>query len=71
MYKPSFTQVGQIPKEEFEKECFPVFAILRKNFQGKSGRGHRKVIQLYSANLGILFECATYGVGVIGKNTLA
>ena len=35
---PSFTQVGQIPKEEFEKVCFPVFAVYRKNFLGGSGR---------------------------------
>ena len=32
VYVPSFTQIGQNPKEEFEKVGFPVFAILRKNF---------------------------------------
>ena len=37
---PSFTQIGQNPKEEFEKVGFPVFAILRKYFLGRSGRGH-------------------------------
>ena len=46
-------QIGQNPKEEFEKVGFPVFAILWKNFLGGSGRGHSKVIQLHSGNLGI------------------
>lgn len=35
----SFTQIGQNPKEKFEKVGFPVFVILRKNFLGASGRG--------------------------------
>ena len=57
-------QFGQSPKEEFEKIGFPVFAILWKNFQGRSGRGQG--IWGYK-----FFECATYSVGVIGKNALA
>ena len=36
-----------------QKVGFPVFAILRKNFLGRSGRGHCIVIQLHSGNLGI------------------
>ena len=47
---PSFMQMGQNPKEEFEKVGFPVFA---KNLSTGSGRGHHKVIQLHSGNLGI------------------
>ena len=46
-------QIGQNPKDEFEKVGFPVFAILRKNLITRSGRGHCKVIQLHSGNLGI------------------
>ena len=37
VFVPSFTQIGQNPKEEFEKVCFPVFAILLKNFQAEVG----------------------------------
>ena len=50
---PSFMQIGQNPKEEFEKVGFPVFAILQKNFQPEVGVANRKVIQLHSGNLGI------------------
>ena len=46
-------QIGQNPKEEFEKVGFPVFAILQKNFQPEVGVANRKVIQLHSGNLGI------------------
>ena len=48
---PSFMQIGQNPKDEFEKVDFPVFC--EKNFLGGSGRGHCKVIQLHSGNLGM------------------
>ena len=65
---PSFTQIGQNPEEEFEKVGFLVFA--KKNFKAEVGGASRKVIQLHSGNLGIQ-EYETYGVGVIGKNTLA
>ena len=41
-------QIRQNPKEEVG---FPVFAILWKKFLTRSGRGHRKVIQLHSGNL--------------------
>ena len=46
-------QIGQNPKEEFEKVGFPVFAILCKNLPIPSGRGNHNVIQLHSGNLGI------------------
>ena len=75
---PSFTQIGQNLKEEFKKVAFPVFAILRKTVKAEVGVANSKVIQLHSGNLGMqffdfskFFECATYGVGVIGKNALA
>ena len=47
---PSITQIGQNPKEEFEKVCFPVFAILwkkKKTFLVEVDMANSKVIQLH------------------------
>ena len=50
---PSFMQIGQNPKKEFEKVGFPVIAILQKNFLPEVVVANLKVIRLHSGNLRI------------------
>ena len=66
---PSFMQIGQNPKEEFEKVGFPVFAILRNTLSRGSGEGSgRGQLQSDSAPFR---KSVDKCVGVKGKNVLA
>ena len=63
-------QMGQNPK--FEKVGFPVLAILQKNFLPEVGLATAKWFSSIQGIWGYkVIECATYGLGVIGKNVFS
>ena len=65
----SLVLIGREMWEEYGKNTFAVFAILRKKIMDANGRGLCQKMQQTPVNKWVqVFDCGRFGVGVIAPN---